>query len=163
MSWQQILKQPQLSMGDVGLVDLSNVPEEDPKCKPKFLKMIEKLKNHFKAYPALGSWDKVNQPSHILWEIYRKDYNTPLVDVSIRYDDSLEDSEYCEILEGLGNDNSFVDIQPWWGDNTWQDIWNNLDDRLNVIVTWDTEHKDMDAVREATIRAVFNILEGAWT
>jgi len=158
--WFNVLKQPQLVGGDVGLINLDNVPNEEPRCKPKFLKMIEKLKKHFEAYPALMSWDKVNQPPYILWEIHRKDYNTPLVDVSIRYDDSLEDSEYCEILEGLGNDNSLIDGEGV--DNTWQDIWGNLDGRLDIFVTWELLHLDMDAVREATIRAVFNILEGAW-
>tara|TARA_R110000824_G_scaffold61500_1_gene163633 strand:- start:2228 stop:2614 length:387 start_codon:yes stop_codon:yes gene_type:complete len=34
--WFELLKQPELSMGNVGLVDLSNVPEEDDDCCNKF-------------------------------------------------------------------------------------------------------------------------------
>ena len=160
--WFNVLKQPQLSMGGVGLVDLSNVPEEDPKCKPKFLKMIEKLKKHFEAYPALESWNKINHGSSISWEIYRKDDNTPLASIGITYDDSLEDSEYCEILETDWN-NSYGDT--FSHENLWLDIWETIDIGdigFFLSVSWDIKHKDMDAVREATLRAVFNILEGAW-
>jgi hypothetical protein len=42
--WFDLLKQPQL-MGGVGLVDLSNVPEEEEKCKPKYMKWVEKIKS----------------------------------------------------------------------------------------------------------------------
>ena len=47
MSWKQILKQPSLSMGNVGLIDLSNVPEEEEKCRPKYERWVKKIIKYF--------------------------------------------------------------------------------------------------------------------
>ena len=46
--WFNLLKQPQLGMANVGLVDLSNVPEEeeDTPCKRKLEQAINYLKSH---------------------------------------------------------------------------------------------------------------------
>jgi len=45
--WFELLKQPQLGMGKVGLIDLSNVPEEqDDKCRRKLIEIYEFWKTY---------------------------------------------------------------------------------------------------------------------
>tara|TARA_R110000824_G_scaffold61500_1_gene163632 strand:- start:1694 stop:2221 length:528 start_codon:yes stop_codon:yes gene_type:complete len=49
--WFNLLKQPQLGMGKVGLVDLSNVPEEqDDKCRRKLIEIYEFWKDYEQNY-----------------------------------------------------------------------------------------------------------------
>ena len=53
--WFNILKQPQLGMGKVGLLDLSNVPDEqNDKCRKKLVEIYEFWKDYEKTYNEAG-------------------------------------------------------------------------------------------------------------
>ena len=76
MFWFNILKKPKLNIGieGVGLLDLSNVPDEEERCKPKYMRWVEKIKS-FLATEISG----------------RKEKPLPLKQIYFNFPEELED------------------------------------------------------------------------
>tara|TARA_R110000824_G_scaffold61500_1_gene163635 strand:- start:3102 stop:3632 length:531 start_codon:yes stop_codon:yes gene_type:complete len=106
--WFSILKQPQLGMANVGLVDLSNVPEEEESkvCWPKLKKGLKYLDSKHNMFNNIVDFKWEEIPEEIACAVIKLFHNayyysdnppTIIGDYTIKVDYYMDDEVWVDI------------------------------------------------------------------